>query len=62
MVSSWWDAPSYRTEGNGIGGNVIRQVSVETLGSAVSAVMCGVRVDELLGKLDVEDSRVNIYS
>jgi len=41
MVSSWWDPPT-----NGKSG--IRQVSVETLGSAVSAVMCAVRVDELL--------------
>ena len=41
MVSSWWDSP-------GNGESEIRQVSVETLGSAVAAVMCAVRVDELL--------------
>ena len=45
MVSSWWGSP-----GNGESG--IRQVSVETLGSAVSAVMCAVRVDELLMMLE----------
>jgi hypothetical protein len=44
MVPSWWDTPS----GEGENGRWIRQVSVETLGSGVSAVMCVVRVNELL--------------
>ena len=47
-MSSWWDTPS----GEGEDGQCIRQVSVETLGSAVSVVMCAVRVDELLRKLE----------
>jgi len=37
------------------GGSWIRQVSFETLGIAVSAVMCAVRVDESLRKLDIAD-------
>jgi hypothetical protein len=54
-ISSWWDTPRGDRDDD-IARRWIRQVSVETLGSAVSAVMCAVRVDELLRMLEAEES------
>ena len=49
--------PEWKNEG----GSWIRQVSFETLGTAVSAVMCAARVDESLRKLDIADgARIGI--
>jgi hypothetical protein len=47
-LPSWFSSPL----GEGEDGRWIRQVSVKTFGSGVSATMCAVRVDELLRKLE----------
>jgi len=43
-ISSWWAIPPEE--------NVLRQMSIETLGSGLSAVSCAVLVDKLLQSLD----------
>jgi hypothetical protein len=49
-IGNWWDGPP--------GEMIRRQVSVETHGSGVGAVLCAVRVGALLETLDQADSGV----
>lgn len=49
-IGNWWDGPS--------GEEIIRQVSVETHGSGVGAVLCAVRAGALLEALNREQLRL----
>jgi len=52
-IGNWWDGPP--------GEEIRRQVSVETHGSGVGAVLCAVRIADLMATLKNEGARVSDY-